>query len=63
MVMYTDCGTYGLTMKCQQSVPNTPIAPTPRHIIHNYISNDTLKFRRELYTYTGNIHTSTLHTL
>jgi hypothetical protein len=52
-----------LTVKCQQSVPNTSIALTTRRIIHNSISNNTLKFRHELYTYTGNIHTHALHTL
>ena len=50
-------------MKYLQSVPNTSISPKQRQIMHNYISNDTLKIRRELYSYTGNIHTSTLHTL
>ena len=50
-----------LTVKCQQSVPNTSIAPTTRRIIHKYISNDILKFRRELYTYTANTHL-TFHT-
>jgi len=41
-----------LTVKCQQTVPNTSIALTPRKIIHHYISNYALKFRHELYSYT-----------
>jgi hypothetical protein len=63
--LYTDSGMYLrlLTVKCQQPVPNTSITPTSRQITHNYISYDTQKFRRELYTYTGNIRTSTLYAL
>jgi len=52
-----------LTMKSQQFVSKTSVTPIPLQITHNYISNEKVKFRHKLYTYTGNIHTCTLHTL